>query len=127
MGRVRATSLPLFLRFSSLTMLMRSRGSSVAPGWLIRRLLIRCRFAVLFVASTSNHAGRGGQKVNKTSNCVQLVHGPTGLIVKCQKTRSRARNRTLARQWLAAKLDDHHNYKHGTSKAAMVRLFCLRR
>lgn len=26
--------------------------------------------------------GKGGQKVNKTSNCVELKHIPTGLVVK---------------------------------------------
>ena len=28
-------------------------------------------------------AGRGGQKVNKTNNCVYLKHVPTGIAVKC--------------------------------------------
>ena len=26
--------------------------------------------------------GKGGQKVNKTSNCVELKHKPSGMIVK---------------------------------------------
>lgn len=42
-------------------------------------------------------SGKGGQKINKTSCCVYLQHIPTGMQVKCQKTRSREHNRYLAR------------------------------
>ncbi|KAI1284464.1 RF-1 domain-containing protein [Xylaria sp. FL0933] len=51
-------------------------------------------------------SGPGGQKINKTNSAVQLKHIPTGLVVKCQETRSRSQNRTLARRLLADKLDD---------------------
>ncbi|KAI8630130.1 RF-1 domain-containing protein [Xylariaceae sp. FL1651] len=51
-------------------------------------------------------SGPGGQKINKTNSAVQLKHLPTGLVVKCQATRSRSQNRTIARQLLADKLDD---------------------
>ena len=49
-------------------------------------------------------SGRGGQKINKTSSCVQLLHLPTGIQVKCQQTRSRALNRFLARRELCEKI-----------------------
>ncbi|EJT74149.1 peptidyl-tRNA hydrolase domain-containing protein [Gaeumannomyces tritici R3-111a-1] len=43
--------------------------------------------------------------LNKTNSAVQLKHIPTGLVVKCQATRSRDQNRKIARDLLAAKLD----------------------
>ncbi|KAG9719516.1 hypothetical protein KCU59_g18006, partial [Aureobasidium melanogenum] len=39
--------------------------------------------------------GPGGQKINKTSSAVQLKHLPTGLVIKCQETRSRSQNRKI--------------------------------
>lgn len=42
---------------------------------------------------------------NKTSSAVQLKHIPTGMVIKCQATRSRTQNRTIARRLLAEKLD----------------------
>ncbi|MCD6413140.1 MAG: peptide chain release factor-like protein [Elusimicrobia bacterium] len=49
--------------------------------------------------------GPGGQKVNKTSTCVFLKHRPSGIAVKCQKSRSQALNRFLARRILAEKIE----------------------
>ncbi len=48
--------------------------------------------------------GSGGQKINKTSSCVRLLHKPTGTQIRCQETRSREANRMLARRMLAEKL-----------------------
>lgn len=45
-------------------------------------------------------SGSGGQKINKTSSCVQLIHKPSRLEVKCQSARSQALNRFLARRLL---------------------------
>ncbi len=45
--------------------------------------------------------GPGGQKTNKTSSVVRLVHIPSALAVKCGQTRSRETNRWLARRMLA--------------------------
>lgn len=49
--------------------------------------------------------GHGGQKVNKSSSCVMLLHRPTGLRVKCQTTRHQALNRFLARRLLLDKIE----------------------
>ena len=50
-------------------------------------------------------SGSGGQKINKTSNCVFLKHLPTGVCIKCQIDRSREMNRFLARRELCDQLD----------------------
>jgi len=49
--------------------------------------------------------GAGGQKVNKSSSCVMLLHRATGLRVKCQATRHQAMNRFLARRLLLDKIE----------------------
>ena len=49
--------------------------------------------------------GKGGQKINKTFSCVYLKHIPTGIEVKCQKERSQALNRFMARRQLCDKIE----------------------
>jgi len=50
-------------------------------------------------------SGPGGQKVNKTSSCVHLVHMPSGLSVKCQQSRSQTMNRFIARRLLLNRIE----------------------
>ena len=50
--------------------------------------------------------GPGGQKINKTSSTVVLVHVPTGLEVRCQRERSQSQNRLIAREELCTKLEN---------------------
>ena len=50
--------------------------------------------------------GPGGQKINKTNSAAQLTHIPTGIVVKCQATRSRSQNYTIARRLLAEKVEN---------------------
>ncbi len=49
-------------------------------------------------------SGSGGQKINKTSSAVRLLHMPSGLQVKIQTHRFREDNRWLARRAIAEKL-----------------------
>jgi peptide chain release factor len=69
-------------------------------------------------------SGPGGQKVNKTSSCVFLIHIPTGLTVKCQQERSQALNRFLARRIL---LDRIEKLKTGLVAAEEMRIEKIRR
>lgn len=43
---------------------------------------------------------------NKSACAVQLKHIPSGIIVRCQATRSQTQNRKLARQLLADKIEE---------------------
>jgi protein subunit release factor B len=77
-------------------------------------------FRETFVRSS----GPGGQKVNKTSSCVQIVHVPTGLAAKCQQERSQVLNRYFARRIL---LDRIERLKTGIVKAERMRFEKIRR
>ena len=67
-------------------------------------------------------SGAGGQKINKTSSCVQLRHAPSGTVVKCQQTRSREVNRWLARQELAGRLLERIEGERSTRQQAAERI-----
>ncbi|MBF0216533.1 MAG: peptide chain release factor-like protein [Candidatus Omnitrophica bacterium] len=53
--------------------------------------------------------GPGGQKVNKTSSCVYLKHGPTGMEVKSSRERSQSLNRYSALVILVDKIEKKHS------------------
>lgn len=50
--------------------------------------------------------GSGGQKVNKTSSCIHLLHTPSGIEIKCRRDRSQAMNRFHARRELCDRLEE---------------------
>lgn len=50
-------------------------------------------------------SGKGGQKINKTSNCVQLHYPPLDISVRCQRERKRTINRFLALRELVDRIE----------------------
>ena len=50
-------------------------------------------------------SGKGGQKINKTSNAVMLKYPRFNIIIKCQKERKRSLNRFLALRELVDRIE----------------------
>jgi protein subunit release factor B len=50
-------------------------------------------------------SGKGGQKINKTANAVQLVYAPLNITVRMQKERERSVNRFLALRELVEEIE----------------------
>ena len=102
-------------------------GSAVSPrkqaelAEMMRRLGVReADFEERFVRSS----GPGGQHVNKVSTCVVLRHLPSGLEVRCQRERSQALNRFLARRALLWRLEAK---RFGEASAERTRIAKIRR
>ena len=46
-----------------------------------------------------------GRQQNKTNSAVQIIHKPTGIVIKTQETRSRSQNEKIARRLLADRVE----------------------
>jgi peptide chain release factor len=51
-------------------------------------------------------SGHGGQKINKTASCVQLIHHPSQTEVRCQEFREQHLNRQRAWKQLILKVEE---------------------
>ena len=82
--------------------------SAINPGKVeaLRTKIARLRINLAEVEENFiRGCGHGGQKINKTSNTVQLKYPPLGLIVRCRRERQRSLNRFIALRELADQIE----------------------
>lgn len=86
----------------------RMRRLGIAEGELVEQFILG--------------SGKGGQKLNKTASCVYLCHRPTGIEMKCQRSRSRELNRFLARRALCDEIDARRNGEESRRQTEIARI-----
>lgn len=75
-----------------------------------------------FEEKISKGGGKGGQKINKSVNAVNLKHLPTGISVKVQKFRELWGNKLSAYRLIVGKIEDLKLGKNSSHNLKLLKL-----